>query len=185
MEEEQNYELALAPEAFKKRYNELKQLDSQIRSLNLYGTVDRIHEINELKAKFQQILAEIQAVAWKGYLITFVEEPSFVSKANREHKLYKENGTWKIKGFEDIANAGATFDFDGKTGLPTKIKSKKKIVRLFGNPIDVPIEHEITYETQETVAAVIAKEAKKRKGYGKIVSKPKEWSCTRCHKSER
>jgi len=51
-------------------------------------------------------------------------------------------------------------------------------MRLFSTPFEVPIIHEVEYETQEQLEAETAKEAKKRKGYGKIVSKPKEWSCT-------
>ena len=108
--------------------------------------------------------------------------PSFVSKVNPEHKLYRENGSWKIRGFEELSNTGTSFEFDGKTGLPTKIKAKKRIMRLFSKPFEVPIVHEVEYETQEQAAAEKATEAKKRKGYGKIVSKPKDWSCTRCHK---
>ena len=88
-----------------------------------------------------------------------------------------ENGSYKLRGFDDILKPN--FDFDGKTGKLVRINAKKRLMRLFSQPFEVPIIHEVGYKTHADTAA---QKAKKQKGYGNLVSKPKEWSCSRCHK---
>ncbi|MCW4045940.1 MAG: zinc finger Ran-binding domain-containing protein [Candidatus Bathyarchaeota archaeon] len=171
-------ELHGAPKEFIDMLNDAEKIQSRINNYRRYGTTDDLKKIKELEGKIAELKSEMLKLPFKGYSMEFKPVTTYMSVANPEHMLLKDDkGNWYLKGYDKYYKV---IEENGKL----KAVNKLTLETVFNTPEVVNEEHDIILLTEEELKA--KEEQERQEKLRRIEQKKKEqeakatWVCDVC-----